>query len=238
LLAAGALLAAAADHLGGTFARPAMQMQVAAFEVSSTPGTASVLDEVRGLQGLRTAPGPVRPSPGMADPPAPASGPAPSARRAAKPATRHQSHQGHQSTARRPAPARHTNAYLLAHLPPAKNKKAAAAIHEALSLIGVPYRWGGTTRAGGFDCSGFTQHVWAAAGVKIPRTVRAQARAGKQISLSKVEPGDLVVFYPTQHHVGIYVGNGLVIDSPHSGASVRPDPVRSMPVSVVVRVHT
>ena len=109
-------------------------------------------------------------------------------------------------------------------------------MHEALSLLGVPYRWGGTTRAG-FDCSGFTQHVWAAAGVKIPRTVRAQARAGKQVPLSKVEPGDLVVFYPTQHHVGIYVGNGLVIDSPHTGSYVRPDPVRSMPVSVVVRVH-
>ncbi|MBS2554137.1 C40 family peptidase [Catenulispora sp. NL8] len=136
----------------------------------------------------------------------------------------------------RPAPDRHTNAYLLAHLPPAKNPKAAKAVHEALSLLGVPYRWGGTTRAG-FDCSGFTQHVWAVAGVKIPRTVRDQARAGTQIPLSKAEPGDLVVFYPTQHHVGIYVGNGLVIDSPHSGTTVRPDPVRSMPVSVVVRVR-
>jgi cell wall-associated NlpC family hydrolase len=166
----------------------------------------------------------------MADPPAPA----PAPRRTANPAKRTQSHR---STGRRPAPVKHTNAYLLAHLPPAKNKKAAAAIHEALALIGVPYRWGGTTRAGGFDCSGFTQHVWAAAGVKIPRTVRAQARAGTHVSLSKVQPGDLVVFYPTQHHVGIYIGNGLVIDSPHTGASVRPDPVRSMPVSVVVRVH-
>lgn len=135
----------------------------------------------------------------------------------------------------RPAPVRHTNSYLLAHLPPAKNKKAAAAVHEALALIGVPYRWGGTTRAG-FDCSGFTQHVWGVAGVKIPRTVRAQAKAGTHISLNKAEPGDLVVFYPAQHHVGIYVGNGLVIDSPHTGAKVRPDPVRSMPVSVVVRV--
>ena len=47
-----------------------------------------------------------------------------------------------------------------------------------------------------------------------------------------------MVFYPTQHHVGIYVGNGLVIDSPHTGSLVRPDPVRSMPVSVVVRVRS
>ena len=124
----------------------------------------------------------------------------------------------------------------LKHLPQVNDSKAAKAIREALSLLGVPYVWGGTTRAG-FDCSGFTQHVWAVAGVKIPRTVRAQARAGTPIPMNKAEPGDLVVFYPSQHHVGIYVGNGLVIDSPHTGAWVRPDPVRSMPVSVVVRVR-
>ena len=229
LLAAGALLAAAADTFGGTSAPAALRTpQTTAFNVSAALHARSALSEVRELQGLDTARKPVRPSPAMADPPAPAP------RRTAKPAKRTQSHR---STGRRPAPVKHTNAYLLAHLPPAKNKKAAAAIHEALALIGVPYRWGGTTRAGGFDCSGFTQHVWAAAGVKIPRTVRAQARAGTHVSLSKVQPGDLVVFYPTQHHVGIYIGNGLVIDSPHTGASVRPDPVRSMPVSVVVRVH-
>jgi cell wall-associated NlpC family hydrolase len=140
------------------------------------------------------------------------------------------------SSPRRPAPARPGPGGLLADLPPARNTKAATAVHEALSLIGVPYRWGGTTRAG-FDCSGFTQHVWAAAGVKIPRTVRAQAAAGTRVPLNTAEPGDLVVFYPTQHHVGLYVGNGVVIHSPHTGSHVRPDRVRSMPVSVVVRVR-
>ena len=195
-----------------------------ALDVSSALRARSALSEAHELSGLHAARGPVRPSPAMTDPAAPAP------RRTAKPAKRHQ------GTARRPA--RHTNGYLVAHLPAAKDKKSAAAIHEALALIGVPYRWGGTTKAGGFDCSGFTQHVWASAGVKIPRTVRAQARAGTHVSLNTVQPGDLVVFYPTQHHVGIYVGNGLVIDSPHSGATVRPDPVRSMPVSVVVRVHS
>lgn len=124
----------------------------------------------------------------------------------------------------------------MARLPAAKSPKASVAVHEALTLIGVPYRWGGTTRAG-FDCSGFTQHVWAAAGIKIPRTVRAQAEAGTRVPLSKAEPGDLVVFYASQHHVGIYIGNGLVIHSPHSGTTVRTDPVSSMPVSAVVRVN-
>jgi cell wall-associated NlpC family hydrolase len=236
LLAAGALLAAAADSLGGTSAPATMRTapmtaQMTAFDVSSALRARSVLGEARELAGPQAARGPVRPSPAMSDP----SGPA--ARRIAKRMKRRHRHHGHHGTGHHSAPARHTGTYLLAHLPPATNKKAAAAIHEALSLIGVPYRWGGTTKAGGFDCSGFTQHVWATAGVKIPRTVRAQARAGSHVSLNSVQPGDLVVFYPAQHHVGIYVGNGLVIDSPHTGASVRPDPVRSMPVSVVVRVH-
>ncbi|GAA1967295.1 hypothetical protein GCM10009838_26870 [Catenulispora subtropica] len=129
-----------------------------------------------------------------------------------------------------------THTALLTHLPPPANAKAATAVREALSLMGVPYRWGGTTRAG-FDCSGFTQHVWAAAGVKIPRTVRQQAAAGTPVPLNKAQPGDLVVFYPSRHHVGIYIGNGLVVDSPHPGSGVRTDPIRSMPVSVVVRPH-
>ena len=110
------------------------------------------------------------------------------------------------SSSSTPAKPIHTSP--LSQLPPPANPKAAQAVREALSLIGVPYVWGGTSRAG-FDCSGFTQHVWAAAGIKIPRTVRAQAEAGTRVPLSKAEPGDLVVFYASQHHVGIYIGNGL-----------------------------
>jgi cell wall-associated NlpC family hydrolase len=244
LLAAGALLATVADHLAGMPERPAVQ--AAALAVPD-PDTRNASGE------------PVRPSPGMADPLASWTAPAPEARkarlsmlagRAAKPPVWRLGTVKSRPASKRPASGfksrwasrgrpssnRRASAYLLAHLPPATNQKAAAAVHEALLLLGVPYRWGGTTRAGGFDCSGFTQHIWAAAGVKIPRTVRAQARAGTHISLNKAQPGDLVVFYPTQHHVGVFVGNGLVIDSPHTGSSVRPDPVRSMPVSVVVRV--
>lgn len=133
---------------------------------------------------------------------------------------------------KKPAPAQ-----ISAHpvyVAPVSNPKAAKAVREALSLLGTPYLWGGTTRAG-FDCSGLTQHVWAAAGVKIPRTVRQQADAGTPIPLNQAQPGDLVVFYPSRHHVGIYIGGGLVVDSPHTGSWVRTDPIRSMPVSVVVR---
>ncbi|WP_194898988.1 C40 family peptidase [Catenulispora pinisilvae] len=269
LLAAGALLATAADHLGGSPERPAIQAAALGTPAALSPAPMSALLAVGSVRPVeyalsRTQVGPPSPQTRSARP-KPAAKPAKSVNKgksapkaahpkashpkathpkAAHPKVTHPKKTAHpKSTSKtravtrgRPAPDRHTNAYLLAHLPPAKNPKAAKAVHEALSLLGVPYRWGGTTRAG-FDCSGFTQHVWAAAGVKIPRTVRDQARAGTQIPLSKAEPGDLVVFYPTQHHVGIYVGNGLVIDSPHSGTTVRPDPVRSMPVSVVVRVR-
>ncbi|WP_194927493.1 C40 family peptidase [Catenulispora pinisilvae] len=268
LLAAGALLATAADHLGGSPERPAIQAAALGTPTALSPAPMSALlaaGSVRPVEYAlsRTQVGAPSPQTRSAQPkpaakpaklvkgkPAPkaahpkASHPKATHPKAAHPKVTHPKKTAHpKSTSKtravtrgRPAPDRRTNAYLLAHLPPAKNPKAAKAVHEALSLLGVPYRWGGTTRAG-FDCSGFTQHVWAAAGVKIPRTVRDQARAGTQIPLSKAEPGDLVVFYPTQHHVGIYVGNGLVIDSPHSGTTVRPDPVRSMPVSVVVRVR-
>ncbi|MEY9904946.1 cell wall-associated NlpC family hydrolase [Catenulispora sp. MAP12-49] len=260
LLAAGALLAAAADSLGGTSQRPALQNAALSIPPALTAASVSALLAERGEHLAGTGltdpadPDQTRPEPTERTRRATKSRSASEStnRRTSKnrgknrgknrkkrstskaPARRHGA--SHSRSANRSRPARHTNSYSLEHLPPANSRKAAAAVHEALSLLGVPYRWGGTTRAG-FDCSGFTQHVWAAAGVKIPRTVRAQARAGTHISMNEVQPGDLVVFYPTQHHVGIYVGNGLVIDSPHTGATVRPDPVRSMPVSAVVRVN-
>ncbi|MEY9931630.1 cell wall-associated NlpC family hydrolase [Catenulispora sp. GP43] len=265
LLAAGALLAAAADSLGGSPERPALQNAALATPSPLTAASVSALLAARSERAAGSAfMDPADTSPPAEERPQPEASPQPEERKRratkwksgkwksgkwksgksksakwksgrTKASARYQGTSHNRST-HRFRTARHANGYQLEYLPEAKSKKAATAVHEALSLLGVPYRWGGTTRAG-FDCSGFTQHVWAAAGVKIPRTVRAQARAGTHISLNKAEPGDLVVFYPTQHHVGIYVGNGLVIDSPHTGASVRPDPVRSMPVSVVVRVQ-
>lgn len=260
LLAAGALLATAADQLGGIPQRPATQAVALGTPTALDSASVSALLAARSVRPVeyalsRTQMGPLPSLRTRSAPPELAGKPAahkPVSKAAARKLAWKNAHRKatrlkkatHWKSTSKPRSAhrgrqesnRHNNAYLLAHLPPAENPKAAKAVHEALSLLGVPYRWGGTTRAG-FDCSGFTQHVWAAAGVKIPRTVREQAKAGTHISLNQAEPGDLVSFYPTQHHVGLYVGNGLVIDSPHSGASVRPDPVRSMPVSAVVRVR-
>lgn len=235
LLAAGALLATVADQFVGTSERPAMR--AVALETPAPDSARAAHEQVLPMTADLSALAFRETRPARFD------------RHAARSPVWDSDDSGHWRRTKhwrwaarhRPAERKrmeanwHTRSYLLAHLPAATNQKAAQAVHEALSLMGVPYRWGGTTRAG-FDCSGFTQHVWAVAGVKIPRTVREQARVGTHISLNKAEPGDLVVFYPTQHHVGIYVGSGLVIDSPHTGSWVRPDPVRSMPVSAVIRV--
>jgi cell wall-associated NlpC family hydrolase len=107
--------------------------------------------------------------------------------------------------------------------------RAAAAVKAAYAALGTPYRWGGTSPAG-YDCSGLTQHVWHEAGVSIPRTSSQQAEHGTSVSLASISPGDLVIFYRGASHVGIYVGGGMVIHAPHTGAVVRLEKMKDMPI--------
>jgi len=87
----------------------------------------------------------------------------------------------------------------------------------AASLAGIYYIYGGTTTAG-FDCSGYTQYVFAKLGVNLPRTAEAQRQA--VTAVSNPQPGDLVFFGAPAYHVGIYAGNGTMWDSPHSGSAI------------------
>ena len=80
--------------------------------------------------------------------------------------------------------------------------------------------WGGTSPSG-FDCSGFTQYVFAHFGVNLPRVSEDQQNVGTLVSRDNLQPGDLVFFGTPAHHVGIYVGNGNMINAPHTGAVIR-----------------
>jgi cell wall-associated NlpC family hydrolase len=91
----------------------------------------------------------------------------------------------------------------------------------ALRYLGIAYRYGGTTPRG-FDCSGFTQYVFRQIGVALPRTADQQLRAATRISRSAARAGDLVFFLSGgyAYHVGIYLGNGKMVDSPRRGTTV------------------
>lgn len=99
----------------------------------------------------------------------------------------------------------------------------AALLTTAMDLRGTPYRNGGSTPAG-FDCSGFTQYVFAQHGVKIPREVREQYVIGAPIDRDDVSPGDLVFFSTTARgasHVAIAIGEGRFVHAPSSKGVVR-----------------
>jgi cell wall-associated NlpC family hydrolase len=104
----------------------------------------------------------------------------------------------------------------------------AAAVKDVMSFLGVPYVWGGES-AQGFDCSGLVQAVYREAGVSLPRVAQSQYNAGPAVSPGQaVVPGDLVFFGTGPgdvSHVGMFVGDGLMVDAPHTGATVRFDRV-------------
>lgn len=97
-----------------------------------------------------------------------------------------------------------------------ESSEGGSIVSIAMRYIGTPYVYGGTTPSG-FDCSGFTSYVYAQVGIDLPRTSGAQRSAGTVVSASEARPGDLV-WKPG--HIGIYAGDGMMIDSPSSGKSV------------------
>ncbi|MFF4469274.1 NlpC/P60 family protein [Streptomyces sp. NPDC001599] len=102
--------------------------------------------------------------------------------------------------------------------------KADKAIAFARAQIGKPYVWG-ATGPGSYDCSGLTQAAWKAAGVTLPRVTYDQVNAGTTVSVSQAQPGDLVFFYDDISHVGLYIGDGMMIHAPKPGAYVREESI-------------
>lgn len=115
--------------------------------------------------------------------------------------------------------------------------KAAKAVDFACRQIGKRYVFG-SNGPDTFDCSGLTQQAWAAAGVSLDHYTKDQWRyGGTHVSSSARLPGDLVFFYPNDglHHVGLYVGNGIMVHAPHTGDWVRMAYVSDMPLAGYVR---
>lgn len=119
-----------------------------------------------------------------------------------------------------------------------KNNPRDRIIQSALSLVGTQYELGGNvgdrasgvygSKIMGVDCSGLTQYAYRAAGISIPRYSKTQTTIGHRTSLGKAQPGDIIGWYQgngVMGHVAIYLGNGMMVESPQPGKQVRVVPV-------------
>ncbi|APT82279.1 C40 family peptidase [Corynebacterium ammoniagenes] len=117
---------------------------------------------------------------------------------------------------------------------PATSSTGQQVVDAVYSKIGSPYGWGAAGPST-FDCSGLTSWAYAQAGKEIPRTSQAQASGGTPVAISDLQPGDIVAYYGGASHVGIYVGNGTIVDSLNSGSTVSERPLDYMPIHSAVR---
>jgi len=111
---------------------------------------------------------------------------------------------------------------------------AAVAVRTALAQVGKPYVYG-ASGPNAFDCSGLMMYSWGAAGVALSHSSFAQMGEGTPISQSQLQPGDLVFYYGGSH-VGMYIGNGMIVNAENPSTGVVIVPLNSMPYSGAVRV--
>jgi len=112
--------------------------------------------------------------------------------------------------------------------------RAAAAVQYALAQVGDAYVYG-AAGPNAFDCSGLTMMAWAQAGVALPHSSSAQYSSGPHVAQSDLQPGDLVFYYSPISHVGIYIGNGMIVHAANPSTGVVVSSVNSMPYSGAVR---
>lgn len=134
------------------------------------------------------------------------------------------------ATEARPTIAHAPNAHVMpisfAPAPLSREEGLKVVLATARSLIGTPYRYGASGPEA-FDCSGFTSYVWRAAGLSLPHSSAAQYGSLPRVSINELQAGDLVFSGSGGvGHVGLYLGKGLMIDSPETGRNVEIEPLR------------
>lgn len=107
---------------------------------------------------------------------------------------------------------------------PTANTVGAQALQAAISKLGDPYVWGAAGPSQ-FDCSGLVMWAYAQVGIALPHYTGSQWNSGVHVSRNDLEPGDLVFFFPNISHVGMYIGNGMMINAPNFGEDVRVQPI-------------
>jgi cell wall-associated NlpC family hydrolase len=112
--------------------------------------------------------------------------------------------------------------------------QAAVAVQAALSRIGSPYSFGGSG-PNAFDCSGLVMWSYQQAGISLPHSSQALAQGGQPVSMSEMQPGDLVTYYSDASHVGMYIGDGMMVHASTYGTPVRVVPVTNAPIHNVRR---
>lgn len=107
-------------------------------------------------------------------------------------------------------------------------------VAEARKYLGLPYVWGGTDPKKGLDCSGLVQLVYKNLGVDLPRVSYQQAKVGTAVTggLAAAKPGDILAFNSPVNHVGIYIGDGKMIEAPRTGLDVRVIDVYEKPTAI------
>ncbi|MGW4107710.1 NlpC/P60 family protein [Streptomyces sp. NPDC004976] len=108
------------------------------------------------------------------------------------------------------------------------------AVAYATAQIGKPYQWG-AEGPNTYDCSGLTSQAWISAGLSMPRTSQAQWQQLTRVGVEDMRPGDLIIYFGDASHVGMYVGDGVMVHAPRPGRSVTLAGAGSMPILGVVR---
>ncbi|MCK9283677.1 MAG: NlpC/P60 family protein [Rhodocyclaceae bacterium] len=132
--------------------------------------------------------------------------------------------------AEEPRPVRPSAAELVRKYTAQAQAATQSALDQALDLLGIRYRRGGTSPESGFDCSGFVGHVFREGlGLILPRSSKEISKTGEAVAKNELKPGDLVFFNTMRSafsHVGIYLGDNLFVHAPRAGGQVRIEDMR------------